>query len=175
MTVKGPISDLGDKFLHNDNIVFTFLRSGVTSQISGLTDLVLSFVFYAWVHLDPWLASTIGAVCGGIVNCLVNYKFTFHATGCPLKAVVVKFALVWLGSVGLNAWGTEWLYHMLQKWTWLETIGFRPDGYFAAARLFVSIMVGWFWNFLLQRYFVYRSSAFDPYAIKFMSIVSFKK
>lgn len=159
-----------DKFLHNDGLLFTFLRSGVSSWISGATDLILSFVFYAWVHLSPWLASTIGAVCGGIVNCMVNYKFTFHAQNCPIKAVIVKFGAVWLGSVALNAWGTEALYHLLQRWDWLETIGFRPDGYFATARFTVSVLVGWLWNFILQRYFVYRPTPVDPYLVRMMSI-----
>ncbi len=163
---------LFDKFLHNDNLLFTFLRSGVSSWISGATDLFLSFVFYAWVHLSPWLASTIGAVCGGIVNCCVNYKFTFHATNCPVKAVIVKFGAVWLGSVALNAWGTEALYHLLQRWTWLETIGFRPDGYFATARFVVSVLVGWIWNFLLQRYFVYRPTPIDPYLVRLLTPVN---
>lgn len=157
---------LADKFLHNDNLVFTFLRAGLSSQISGLTDLVLSFVCYAWLNLAPWLASAIGAVCGGVVNCTINYRFTFHATGCSKRAVVVKFALVWLGSVGLNSWGTEALYWLLQHWHWLEEIGFKPDGYFAAARLTVSIMVGWLWNFFLQRYFVYRPTRFDSCILK---------
>lgn len=157
---------LADKFLHNDNLIFTFLRAGLVSQISGLTDLVLSFVCYAWLGLAPWLASGIGAVMGGVVNCTVNYRFTFHADNCPVKAVVVKFALVWVGSLVLNSSGTEGLYWLLQHWTWLEEIGFKPDGYFAAARLTVSVLVGWLWNFLLQRYFVYRPTRFDVCVLK---------
>ena len=52
---------------------------------------------------------------------------------------------------------------------------FRPDGYYAAARLFVSLIVSWFWNFALQRYFVYRDSRFDPYAIAVAERVGLKK
>ena len=67
-----------------------------------------------------------------------------------------------------NAFGTQAVYYLLQKWTWLETIGFRPDGYFAAARLFVSLIVSWFWNFAMQRYFVYRECRFDNLAISLL-------
>ena len=48
----------------------------------------------------------------------------------------------------LNSGGTEACYHLMQDWPYLETLGFRPDGYYAAARIGVSLLVGWFWNFL---------------------------
>ena len=83
--------------------------------------------------------------------------------------------MVWVGSLLLNAFGTQAIYFLLQHWNWLETVGFRPDGYYAAARLFVSLIVSWFWNFALQRYFVYRDSRFDPYAIAVAERVGLKK
>lgn len=162
------MSKIGNQLLHSDDLIATFLRSGVSSQISGWTDMLVSFALYAWVNLAPWLASTLGAVAGGIVNCIINYKFTFHAEGCSKRAIIVKYAMVWLGSVTLNAWGTEALYWLLQHWPWLEEIGFKPDGYFAAARIVVSLAVSWFWNFVLQRYFVYRPTRFDPVAIRML-------
>lgn len=148
---------IANKVLHSDSVVFTFIRSIASSQAASWVDLGLGFMLFAWIGLEPWLATAIGAVAGGVVNCLINYRFTFHAQDCPLKAVVVKYAMVWCGSLSLNAFGTQGLYRLLEQWTWLESIGFRPDGYYAAARLTVSLLVSWFWNFLLQRIFVYRS------------------
>ena len=50
--------------------------------------LLYSFVFVA---LDPFyrsnLSVAIGAIAGGIVNCCINYRFTFHAAGQSVKAV----------------------------------------------------------------------------------------
>lgn len=154
------------QLLHNDNLIYTFIRSGVSSQTSGWTDFAVSFVFFAWVHCTAWLSTALGAVAGGVVNCVLNYRFTFHAEGVDWRAVALKFGLVWLGSFLLNSFGTQALYHLIQDWDWLEEIGFRRDGYFAAARLFVALIVSWAWNFLLQRYFVYRVTRFDPLAIK---------
>lgn len=160
---------LTEQFLNSNNVVFTFLRSTVSSQISSWTDMILSFVFYAWVHLYPWLATALGAFVGGVVNCIMGYKFTFHAEGQAKRAVLVKFFLVWLGSMILNSWGTDFVFRVLQRWTWLETIGFKPDGYFAAARLGVSLVVSLAWNFLLQRIFVFRPTRFDATAIRIVS------
>ena len=40
-------------------------------------------------------------------------------------------------------------------------MGFKPDGFFAAARLLTSLIVSLAWNFNLQRYFVFRNTRFD--------------
>ena len=83
--------------------------------------------------------------------------------------------MVWVGSLLLNSFGTEALYWILNHWSWLETIGFKPDGYYAAARLLVSGAVSLFWNLLLQAKFVYRVTAFDRYAIGFVNIITPRK
>lgn len=165
------IKDVGNTLLKSKSLVPTFLRSAVSSQASGWVDFITGFVFFQWVfaqHLS-WLASGIGVVAGGVVNCMLCYKFTFRAENVPWKAVVVKYALVWIGNLILNSGGTEVLQILLQKWNILEEMGFKNAGYYATARLVMSLLVSWFWNFVLQRNFVYRPSAFDPYAVKFMN------
>ena len=161
-----------NKLYHGDSLVPTFLRSAVSSQLASWVDMGTGFLIFAIFRLAPWLCTAIGAVAGGIINCIINYKFTFHADGVSWKAVMVKYSMVWLGSIFFNSYGTQLLYQLMNSWTWLETIGFRPDGYFAAARLSVSLLVSWFWNFALQRAFVYRTTSFDPYAIRFVDAVN---
>lgn len=154
-----------EKVMKSDSLVFTFLRSSVSSQCSSWIDMGISFALFAWVHLSPFLATAIGAFVGGVVNCIINYRFTFHATGVPWKSVVVKYAFVWTGSLLLNSFGTHALYYLFTKWDWLIDLGFRPDGFFAAARLLTSLIVSLAWNFLLQRYFVYRNTRFDQFIV----------
>lgn len=169
------LSKIGHKALNSDSLVFTYIRSIVASQSASWLDMGLGFVLFAWAGLLPWIATAIGAVAGGVLNCVINYRFTFHASGCDWRAIAVKYTLVWIGSLLLNAFGTQAVYFTLQHWTWLETVGFRPDGYYATARIFVSLIVSWFWNFALQRYFVYRDSSFDPYAIAAAEYMGLKK
>ncbi|MDE7460010.1 MAG: GtrA family protein [Paramuribaculum sp.] len=159
---------IGKRVMTSDSLIFTFLRSVVSSQAASWVDLGLGFVFFSWLGLAPWLSTAIGAVAGGIVNCIINYRFTFHAQGVSWRAVIVKYSIVWIGSILLNSGGTQAVYSLIKDWHWLETIGFKPDGYYAAARLFVSLMVSWFWNFVLQRYFVYRPTRFDKTAEEFV-------
>lgn len=147
----------------------------MSSQVCAWLDFIVAFIMFAWCGFKPIYSTAIGAVTGGIANCFVNYKFTYHNPECPWKAVIVKFTMIWLGSILLNSFGTEGLYWVLSKWHFLERMGFKPDGYFATSRLIVSGIVSIAWNFQMQRFFVYRPVSFDKYAIAFVNFFSLKK
>lgn len=167
------ISNIKDKIVNGGGL-FTFLRSSMVAQIGSWADMGTRFIFFSFVFvaLDPFyrsnLSVAIGAMIGGIVNCTINYRFTFHASGQNVKAVIVKYFLVWMGSLLLNMYGTTFAQIALSKWEWLAS-KFTPDGLFAGTTLLVSLIVSLGWNFLLQRNFVYRPSSFDRYAIAFIN------
>lgn len=169
------IKRIGNKVLRSDSLIFTFLRSAVSSQLASWCDMIVRVALFALVfkHLDPFYRSNLsvacGAIVGGIVNCVVNYHFTFHASGQDVRAVVVKYALVWTGSMLLNMYGTTFATQALTNWDFLTRLGFTPDAIFTISTLAVSLLVSWFWNFVLQRYFVYRPTGFDRYAIAFVN------
>lgn len=169
--LKEGLGKLGDKTIHSDKIFFTFLRSIVSSQCASWVDMGLGFALFAWLGFSPALATAIGALTGGVVNCVINYKFTFHADGIDWRAIVIKYAMIWIASALLNTFGTEIIYHTIEKWDWLEDIGFKRDGYYATARLFVSLMVSWLWNFPMQKYFVYSRTKFDKYAVNLVKVL----
>lgn len=162
------LRQLKDNFVNNPSLTITFLRSSLSSQIASWIDMGVGFVFFALVHLYPWLATAIGAVFGGVVNCAINYRFTFHAQDVPVKAVAVKYAMIWGGSLLLNVLGTQALFELLSNLPFLEDWGFKPNGYYAAARLTASLIVSIFWNFLMQKNFVYRPVPFDKKAVRFV-------
>ena len=123
--------ELKDKFLHGGGLISTFLRSSVSSQVASWIDLGTSMLLYSFVFvaLDPFyrsnLSVAIGAIAGGIVNCCINYRFTFHAAGQSVKAVGVKYFLVWTGSLLLNMYGTTGLATLMSHWQWLLDLGWR--------------------------------------------------
>lgn len=178
---KSTVMRAADKFIHGKGI-FTFLRSSVSSQIASWTDMGVCFIFYAWVFIgmgkDPLrslLSTAIGLVVGGVVNCCINYKFTFRAGNCPVKAVAVKYFMIWAGSFFFNIVGTTGLNWLLQHWDLLRIIGFKTDGIFAFARLSVSLAVSLAWNFLLQKNFVYVPTRFDRIAISLVNIFALRR
>ncbi|MBO5444263.1 MAG: GtrA family protein [Muribaculaceae bacterium] len=161
---------LRDKFLHSDGLIFTMLRSGASSQICGWIDMLVSFVSFSLLGLTPWLSTAIGAFVGGILNCMVNYRFTFHAKGVAWRAALTKFLFVWAGSLMLNSFGTQFIYYLMREWTWLKTtMGLGDDAIFLVARLSVSLVVSLGWNFLLQKNFVFRRTRLDAYILRFLN------
>lgn len=168
----GKVERLKENLLNNNSLIFTFLRSAVSSQAASWTDMIVRVVLFSFVFkaLDPFYRSNLsvacGAILGGVVNCAINYHFTFHASGQSVRAVIVKYILVWTGSLLLNMYGTTFASIGLSKWYFLLNMGFTADAIFAVSTLVVSLLVSWFWNFALQRYFVYRPTRFDPYAIR---------
>lgn len=164
-----------DKILHNDGFFFTLLRSSVSSQVCGWIDTLTSFIVFSLFGLSAWLSTAIGAFIGGVFNCIINYRFTFHAYGVDWRAVLAKFIFVWTGSLLLNSFGTQILYHLVVGWDWwYETTGLSKDVTFLAARLFVALTVSLCWNFLLQRNFVFKETRIDPYINHFLDRLGFK-
>lgn len=174
------INKIKDKIVNGGGL-FTFLRSSISAQIASWTDMGTRMVFYAFLLNtlgEFWrsnLSVAAGAFIGGVVNCTINYRFTFHAQGQSVKAVIIKYIMVWTGSLLLNMFGTTYVAMGLSKWQWLLHLGFKPDGIFAASTLTVSLIVSLAWNFVLQRNFVYRPSSFDRHAIYFVNLFTGKR
>ena len=147
--------------IHNDNLIFTFIRAQFSSALSALVDLSMrvfcySFLFYAFDEFYRSNTSVaIGAILGGIVQCCVNYKFTFHASGQNIKAIAFKFFLVFLGNILLNMYGTTFIFKTIISNNYLVE-SFTQDFIFACTTFAVAIIVSVIWNFPMQRYFVFR-------------------
>lgn len=156
--------------LMNGRGVFMFLRSIVSSQVASWIDMGSGVALVA-LGVSDWVATPTGSVLGGIVNCCINYKFTFRAQGCSKRAVAVKYLMIWLGSTIFNTVGTSLLTSVLDQWHLLEALGFTKLGSYAVARPVVSLLVSWFWNYVMQKNFVYRPTRFDPTAVRWFDTV----
>lgn len=172
---KAQLTHAKKEILHSDNIFYTFLRSTVSSQLCGWIDTLVSFVAFSLLHLTPFLSTAIGAFIGGVFNCVINYKFTFHAYGVDWRAALFKFSFVWVGSLLLNSFGTQIVYYLFEDWEWLERLEWvSNNGSFLVARLFVALMVSLCWNFLLQRHFVFKVTKLDPYINKLLDKIGIR-
>ncbi len=132
-----------------------------TSQASAWVDYAISFLVYAYISNSAGDAAAAGAIAGGIVNCAINYKWTFRGSQCPVTNVVIKYFMVWAGSLLLNAYGTEYLNEICLNSSLLGLWGASREMRFTIARLTASLFVSVGWNLLLQRTFVYRFVKFD--------------
>lgn len=155
--MANKIAKLIDALAHKGGI-YMFLRAQFASQIASITDFTLTIVLFKIFGLFYVYATFLGSVFGGIVNCVVNYRFTFKSTNVKMKHVAMKYLVVWVCSIFLNTYGTYWVTELLKNFDWLrEFLGHMFDDVFLVSKLFVSLIVGFVWNYNMQRFFVYRN------------------
>lgn len=145
------------KTVHEKGGIFTFIRAQFSSQISSLTDYVVSLTLVNAFGLFFGYATFFGNITGGIVNCIVNYKWTFKAQGSKIKNVAIKYLLVWLVNLVLNTQGTILMTELVAKWLNPEYMpAIIANNLFLVPKIIVSLLVGFLWNYNMQRLFVYK-------------------
>ena len=133
-----------------------FLRAQLSAQVATIADFLVSIGLNQWFNVYYVYATLFGSITGGIINCTINYKWTFHTNDCSPTHVLFKYILVWIGSIALNLWGTFLLTEFLKAQT--GHIHLNDSSSFIASKTIVSIMVAIFWNYNLHRIFVFRDS-----------------
>jgi putative flippase GtrA len=88
-------------------------------------------------------ATIIGTICGGVVNFLLGRQWVFKGKGISIHRQASRYSLVWSGNFLLNVSGV-----------------FVMTGYLHAnyilSKVFVSIVIGCTYNYLLQKEYVFR-------------------
>lgn len=133
-----------------------FGKAQVSSVMSTAFDFAVTALSYSCTH-HVVCSNITGALAGGALNCAINYKWTFHGTMRSKRAVAWRYALVWLGSVALNTAGTE---YGVKSWRYIigvnDTCVTAQVADVLAVKAVVAVIVAVFWNFLMQKYYVYR-------------------
>lgn len=141
--------------------IFMFIRAQFSSQIASITDFTVTILLAKLFNFYYVYATFTGSVCGGIINCIVNYKWTFKAKDSKIRYVAIKYLMVWSGSIFFNTSGTYLVTELLGKIVWLrEALGYFFDDVFIVSKVFVSLIVGFVWNYNMQRLFVYKNRDF---------------
>ncbi len=126
--------------------IWTFSKAQFSAQIATIADFSISMVLAELIGIYYVWASFSGALSGGIVNCIMNYRWVFDDTQeLKKRAIALKYAIVWTGSILLNTAGTYVLTELSGQ-------------YFIFAKIVVAVSVALLWNYQLQRLFVYRDT-----------------
>jgi putative flippase GtrA len=126
--------------------MLTFLKAQMSSLIASATDYLVTVLLVKLTGATPGLvalASVEGAVCGGIVNFIINRRWVFSDGSKSRRVQVIRYILVWTGSMLLNATG---MYLV----TYFSTIDI------AISKILVSLLVGFGYNYFLQKRFVFK-------------------
>jgi len=138
--------------------IFTFLRAQISSQLASITDFLVTIVLANFFNLFYVYATFIGSVCGGMTNCVVNYRWTFKAMDVKKRYVAIRYLVVWGGSIFLNTSGIYLMTELLKRIPLLMKVpDFFYDNIFIISKIVVSLLVGFVWNYNMHRLFVFKN------------------
>lgn len=122
----------------------TFFKAQASALISSGADYLVLICLVQFFSVEKFTAGIAGLVVGGVTNFIINHHWVFEKRSDNLVARMIKYFLVWAGNFVLNAAGYKWM---------LSTF---PDLYYFISRVAVAIFVGIFYNYVLQRWFVFK-------------------
>lgn len=138
--------------------LWLFVKAQLSAQVASLVDFLVTIFLATICGMFYLYATFIGSVFGGFVNCFVNYRWVFTNAHCKKSQVAIKYILVWIGSILLNTWGTFFLTEWMTGMRWVnDLLGKYVDNVFIIPKIIVSLLVGIFWNYYLQRVFVFQN------------------
>jgi putative flippase GtrA len=121
-----------------------FVRHQAGSIAATLVDFSVMIACVRFLGLTAVVGTVIGAASGAVTNFLLGRRWIFRAHEGHAGAQAIRYALVSITSLGLNAVGEYILHDILHI-------------QYVVARAFVAIAVSVSWNFTMQRAFVFRA------------------
>ncbi|MCY7420993.1 MAG: GtrA family protein [Chitinophagaceae bacterium] len=126
----------------------TFIKANVASLSASAFDYMVTIALVTFFHVDPFKASITGTVCGGILNFFMGRIWVFQSRDTLLLHQALKYLLVWVGNLFLNAGGMFVLLKVLHL-------------HYLPSKIAVSLIVGFGYNYFMQKKFVFRLPASD--------------
>lgn len=135
-----------------------FLKAILTAQLASVVDFLVTVVLSSLLGVYYVVATAIGAVCGGITNCVFNYRWVFPITDSRKRYIAVKYLFVWVCSFLLNTSCTYELTEWLRDKSFVVAmLGTHNDQIYIVSKIIVAVLVAFCWNYQMQRFFVYRN------------------
>lgn len=131
------------------SVVSQFIRAQLSSASATGIDYVVTAILFQFCSAGYVWATLLGAMCGGLFNCVVNYNWTFRGSERSKRTIALRYLVVWGGSIVLNTLGVSVVAPLLAS----STVGL---GSLMSAKVIVGLLVGFFWNFLMQKNWVYK-------------------
>ena len=121
----------------------TFIKAQAASLTATAVDLGVTIILKELFGCWYLLASVLGTVSGGIVNFSMNRSWVFRAKDKKIHFQAVKYMMVWMGNLVLVSGGVFFLTN------------YGGISYLVS-KIAVSGMVGMFYNYVLQKRFVFK-------------------
>lgn len=122
----------------------TFSKAQVASLSATAVDYGATVVLVELAGAWYVAATALGAFLGAVTNFLMNRHWSFQATHVSVRGQATRYLLVSAGSLALNT---------VAVYGFTDGLGFK----YMISKVVASLMVGFFYNFPLHRWFVFKS------------------
>ena len=124
-------------------VIVSFFRAQITAMLATAVDFIVMISLKELLGFWYLFAVIIGTLVGGLVGFLLGRNWAFISKAAKLIKQVRKYFFVMVGSFLLNVGGVVFL---------VESMHIQ----YIIAKVIVAIIVGIGFNFVLQRYFVFK-------------------
>ncbi len=122
-----------------------FIKAQASAFIGGIIDYLIMIACTELLLFHYTVSIVFGGIIGAIVNFSINRYWTYQSTESKVETQLVKFILIVAGSIFLKSSGT-----------YLLTTFLMVD--YKISRIITDIFVSFGFNFVLQKYWVFRKS-----------------
>ena len=121
----------------------TFLRAQIVSLCSTTVDFFISIMLYQFFFVYYVTATSLGAFCGSVTSFFLGRNWVFLNKKGRISIQFLRFMIINGFSIFGNTTGVFF---------------FKENFYlsFITSRVLVAILIGIFFNFFMNRYFVFR-------------------
>lgn len=121
----------------------TFLRAQIVSLCATGVDFMISVFLYQFCAVYYVSATTIGAFCGAITAFALGRNWAFLNKKGKISVQFLRFVVINAFSIFGNTTGVFFFKENF-------------DLPFLTSRIIVAVLIGIFFNFFMNRYFVFR-------------------
>lgn len=122
-----------------------FLKAQAASAAGTVVDFLVTIVCVEVFHSWYLLGTALGNAAGGLTNFYLGRYLVFKVPEQQAAAQGVRYLVVWLGSMLLNAGGVYLFTQLLHL-------------NYVYSKVVVSLLVGVGFNYFLQLHFVFQKS-----------------
>ncbi|AKD04226.1 GtrA family protein [Pontibacter korlensis] len=123
--------------------MLTFVKAQAASIAASAVDFLVTIIAVELFGLWYVAGTVMGTVSGGITHFMLGRTWVFRAADKSIPRQAIKYFLVWKGSLLLNATGVYLITH------------YGGINYIYS-KIFMSLLVGFFYNYIIQKKYVFR-------------------
>lgn len=119
-----------------------FIKTQASSVIASMVDFAITAICVELLGIWYLTGAVTGSVCGGITSFVLGRNWVFKKEDKQIRKQVMRYIVVWNGSILLNAAGVYVFTHYL---------GLQ----YLLSKVLVAVTIGFTYNYALQKKYVF--------------------